>query len=97
MDKDPFEILSDFSILDHETHSNLTGPISSFYLLFLDIATIGFIFSLIISGIQLLFIKNPTIKAQIKADLGFKSVLTIIIFSFTFFVNIIYMVSVDII
>lgn len=90
MNKDPFEIMKNLDTLDPDSYSNLTGPISGIYVLFLNIATIGFVISCIICGLKLAWTRNPTARAQVKSDLAWKAVLTLIIFSYTFVADVIY-------
>lgn len=94
MTNDPFDILRNVKTLNPESYGNLTGPISGLYVLFLNITTIGFVCSCIITGIKLTFFsRNPSVRAQLKSDFSWKSVLTLIVFSFTFIIDIIFAFS----
>ena len=94
MSSDPFDILRNIQILSNQgIGREINGTLTEVYLLFLSIEMIGLLVSLVVCGVKLALWNRPATREEVKQELIWKSILAVILFSFTFFASIAYNLS----
>lgn len=85
--KDPFAIIREDNV---SSNPIIKENAASAYQLFFVIGVIGLTLTFIISGIRLAWNKDSSKKSDIKTNLGIKTLVAIIFFSFITLIGIIY-------